>query len=193
MATTTTTTYHLRHHQASPPPSLPSTAFTTNPTHHRRKSPTIPHTSAHFYRYKMLRGKWAEVRGIVGDLRRWWVGLVVEEVLGSDGGGEASGLMIRTLSERDGTLNAAPPTVDLLIHVLFVLTKQVKIAVCGLLYIVVAIMGPQRSVLELGREDLCTLIFTLSAMPLDRMSTSVKCFSVLKPGGLLFFTDYGNA
>ncbi|GKA20242.1 translocase of chloroplast 159, chloroplastic [Tanacetum coccineum] len=25
-------------------------------------------------------------------------------------------------------------------------------------------------------------IFTLSAMPLDRMSTSVKCFSVLKPG-----------
>ncbi|GJZ75594.1 hypothetical protein Tco_0640059 [Tanacetum coccineum] len=40
-------------------------------------------------------------------------------------------------------------------------------------------------------EDL--QIFTLSAMPLDRMSTSVKCFSVLKPGGLLFFMDYGNA
>ncbi|GKD60385.1 Werner syndrome-like exonuclease [Tanacetum coccineum] len=27
--------------------------------------------------------------GRVGDLRRWWVGLVVEALLGSDGGGEA--------------------------------------------------------------------------------------------------------
>ncbi|GKG28741.1 hypothetical protein Tco_0416106, partial [Tanacetum coccineum] len=27
--------------------------------------------------------------GKVGDVRRWWVGLVVEAVLGSDGGGEA--------------------------------------------------------------------------------------------------------
>ncbi|KAJ0853457.1 putative tRNA(Thr) (cytosine(32)-N(3))-methyltransferase [Helianthus annuus] len=35
-------------------------------------------------------------------------------------------------------------------------------------------------------------IFTLSAVPLHRMSAVVaECFSVLKPGGLLFFRDYG--
>ncbi|KAI3520305.1 hypothetical protein L1887_09639 [Cichorium endivia] len=43
-----------------------------------------------------------------------------------------------------------------------------------------------------GGVDYVTLIFTLSAVPLDRMSTAVtECFSVLKPGGLLFFRDYG--
>ncbi|BBH06731.1 Methyltransferase family protein [Prunus dulcis] len=35
-------------------------------------------------------------------------------------------------------------------------------------------------------------IFTVSALPLHRMPESIKeCFSVLKPGGLLFFRDYG--
>ncbi|KAJ9540060.1 hypothetical protein OSB04_026566 [Centaurea solstitialis] len=44
----------------------------------------------------------------------------------------------------------------------------------------------------IGGVDFVTLIFTLSAVPLDRMSTAVAaCFSVLKPGGLLFFRDYG--
>lgn len=37
-------------------------------------------------------------------------------------------------------------------------------------------------------------IFTLSAIPLQTMPLSIKeCFSVLKPGGLLLFRDYGNA
>lgn len=37
-------------------------------------------------------------------------------------------------------------------------------------------------------------IFTLSAIPLQTMPVSIKeCFSVLKPGGLLLFRDYGNA
>ncbi|KAK9292016.1 hypothetical protein L1049_019969 [Liquidambar formosana] len=40
--------------------------------------------------------------------------------------------------------------------------------------------------------DFVTLIFTLSAVPLNRMPTAVReCFSVLKPGGLLLFRDYG--
>ncbi|KAI3748469.1 hypothetical protein L6452_11549 [Arctium lappa] len=44
----------------------------------------------------------------------------------------------------------------------------------------------------IGGVDYVTLIFTLSAVPLHRMSTAVAaCFSVLKPGGLLFFRDYG--
>ncbi|KAD5961842.1 hypothetical protein R6Q59_014875 [Mikania micrantha] len=44
----------------------------------------------------------------------------------------------------------------------------------------------------IGGMDFVTLIFTLSAVPLHRMSIAVaECFSVLKPGGLLFFRDYG--
>ncbi|KAL8210572.1 hypothetical protein R6Q57_005009 [Mikania cordata] len=44
----------------------------------------------------------------------------------------------------------------------------------------------------IGGMDFVTLIFTLSAVPLHRMSMAVaECFSVLKPGGLLFFRDYG--
>uniref|UniRef100_A0A251T7X9 Putative methyltransferase family protein n=1 Tax=Helianthus annuus TaxID=4232 RepID=A0A251T7X9_HELAN len=44
----------------------------------------------------------------------------------------------------------------------------------------------------IGGMDFVTLIFTLSAVPLHRMSAAVaECFSVLKPGGLLFFRDYG--
>ncbi|XP_047323003.1 tRNA N(3)-methylcytidine methyltransferase METTL6 isoform X2 [Impatiens glandulifera] len=40
--------------------------------------------------------------------------------------------------------------------------------------------------------DFVTLIFTLSAVPLHRMPTAIaSCFSVLKPGGLLLFRDYG--
>ena len=36
-------------------------------------------------------------------------------------------------------------------------------------------------------------IFTLSALPLHRMPMVIKeCFSVLKPGGILLFRDYGN-
>ncbi|KAK6646252.1 hypothetical protein PHAVU_L001632 [Phaseolus vulgaris] len=43
-----------------------------------------------------------------------------------------------------------------------------------------------------GGVDFITLIFTLSAVPLDRMPKSVKeCFFVLKPGGMVFFRDYG--
>ncbi|XP_014511260.1 methyltransferase-like protein 6 [Vigna radiata var. radiata] len=43
-----------------------------------------------------------------------------------------------------------------------------------------------------GGVDFVTLIFTLSAVPLERMPKSVKeCFSVLKPGGMVFFRDYG--
>ncbi|PQP93289.1 methyltransferase-like protein 6 [Prunus yedoensis var. nudiflora] len=44
----------------------------------------------------------------------------------------------------------------------------------------------------IGGVDFVTLIFTLSALPLQRMPESIKeCFSVLEPGGLLFFRDYG--
>ncbi|KAG5152167.1 hypothetical protein JHK84_028639 [Glycine max] len=44
-----------------------------------------------------------------------------------------------------------------------------------------------------GGVDFVTLIFTLSAVPLERMPKSVKeCFIVLKPGGMVFFRDYGN-
>ncbi|KAK1576116.1 hypothetical protein Q3G72_011113 [Acer saccharum] len=44
----------------------------------------------------------------------------------------------------------------------------------------------------IGRVDFITLIFTLSAVPLQKMPTAIKeCYSVLKPGGLLFFRDYG--
>ncbi|KAK6138008.1 hypothetical protein DH2020_028262 [Rehmannia glutinosa] len=40
--------------------------------------------------------------------------------------------------------------------------------------------------------DFVTLIFTLSALPLDRMPKAItECFAVLKPGGLLLFRDYG--
>lgn len=43
-----------------------------------------------------------------------------------------------------------------------------------------------------GGVDFVTLIFTLSAVPLERMSKSIKeCFIVLKPGGMVFFRDYG--
>ncbi|XP_057539212.1 uncharacterized protein LOC130817494 [Amaranthus tricolor] len=44
----------------------------------------------------------------------------------------------------------------------------------------------------LGGVDFLTLIFTLSAVSPERMMTAVReCFSVLKPGGLLLFRDYG--
>lgn len=44
----------------------------------------------------------------------------------------------------------------------------------------------------IGGVDLVTLIFTLSALPLQRMPIAIQeCFSVLKPGGMLFFRDYG--
>ena len=37
-------------------------------------------------------------------------------------------------------------------------------------------------------------IFTLSAVPKERMPRAIKeCFAVLKPGGLLLFRDYGNS
>ncbi|KAK7278240.1 hypothetical protein RJT34_23266 [Clitoria ternatea] len=43
-----------------------------------------------------------------------------------------------------------------------------------------------------GGVDFVTLIFTLSAVPLERMPRSIKeCFIVLKPGGVVFFRDYG--
>ncbi|KAK6288891.1 hypothetical protein POUND7_000432 [Theobroma cacao] len=43
-----------------------------------------------------------------------------------------------------------------------------------------------------GGVDFITLIFTLSAVPLQTMPTAIReCFSVLKPGGLLLFRDYG--
>ncbi|KAF3452332.1 hypothetical protein FNV43_RR02765 [Rhamnella rubrinervis] len=43
-----------------------------------------------------------------------------------------------------------------------------------------------------GGVDFITLIFTLSALPLQMMPVTIKeCFSVLKPGGLLLFRDYG--
>uniref|UniRef100_A0A5B7BWP1 Putative methyltransferase-like protein 6 n=1 Tax=Davidia involucrata TaxID=16924 RepID=A0A5B7BWP1_DAVIN len=44
----------------------------------------------------------------------------------------------------------------------------------------------------IGGVDFVTLIFTLSAVPLHRMPTAIaSCFSVLNPGGLLLFRDYG--
>uniref|UniRef100_A0A2P2JT48 tRNA N(3)-methylcytidine methyltransferase n=1 Tax=Rhizophora mucronata TaxID=61149 RepID=A0A2P2JT48_RHIMU len=44
----------------------------------------------------------------------------------------------------------------------------------------------------IGRVDFVTLIFTLSAVPLKRMPKAIgECFSVLRPGGLLLFRDYG--
>lgn len=37
-------------------------------------------------------------------------------------------------------------------------------------------------------------IFTLSALPIERMPLAIQeCFSVLKPGGMLLFRDYGNS
>ncbi|XVF57167.1 hypothetical protein PTKIN_Ptkin06aG0182500 [Pterospermum kingtungense] len=43
-----------------------------------------------------------------------------------------------------------------------------------------------------GGVDFVTLIFTLSAVPLQTMPTAIReCFSVLKPGGMLLFRDYG--
>lgn len=57
--------------------------------------------------------------------------------------------------------------------------------------------GPKLSLSEksnccIGGLDFVTLIFTLSALPLHKMATAVtECFSVLKPGGLLLFRDYG--
>ncbi|KAF1879085.1 hypothetical protein Lal_00047757 [Lupinus albus] len=42
-----------------------------------------------------------------------------------------------------------------------------------------------------GGVDFVTLIFTLSAVPLERMPRSIKeCFTVLKPGGMVLFRDY---
>ncbi|XP_012569881.1 tRNA N(3)-methylcytidine methyltransferase trm141 isoform X2 [Cicer arietinum] len=42
-----------------------------------------------------------------------------------------------------------------------------------------------------GGVDYVTLIFTLSAVPLERMPRSIKeCFTVLKPGGMVLFRDY---
>ncbi|XP_010414913.1 PREDICTED: methyltransferase-like protein 6 [Camelina sativa] len=44
----------------------------------------------------------------------------------------------------------------------------------------------------IGGVDFVTLIFTLSAVPKERMPRAIKeCFNVLKPGGLLLFRDYG--
>lgn len=44
----------------------------------------------------------------------------------------------------------------------------------------------------IGGVHLVTLIFTLSAVPFNRMPAAIsECFSVLKPGGLLLFRDYG--
>ncbi|XP_020223099.1 methyltransferase-like protein 6 [Cajanus cajan] len=43
-----------------------------------------------------------------------------------------------------------------------------------------------------GGVDFVTLVFTLSAVPPERMPKSIKeCFVVLKPGGMVFFRDYG--
>ncbi|AES61180.2 putative tRNA(Thr) (cytosine(32)-N(3))-methyltransferase [Medicago truncatula] len=44
----------------------------------------------------------------------------------------------------------------------------------------------------IGGVDFITLIFTLSAVPLERMPRSIEeCFTVLKPGGMVLFRDYG--
>ncbi|XP_078175361.1 methyltransferase family protein [Carex rostrata] len=43
-----------------------------------------------------------------------------------------------------------------------------------------------------GGVDFVTLIFTLSAVPFNKMRSVIqKCSSVLKPGGLILFRDYG--
>uniref|UniRef100_A0A0E0Q757 Methyltransferase-like protein n=1 Tax=Oryza rufipogon TaxID=4529 RepID=A0A0E0Q757_ORYRU len=43
-----------------------------------------------------------------------------------------------------------------------------------------------------GGVDFITMIFTLSAIPFDNMlATLERCVSVLKPGGLVLFRDYG--
>lgn len=44
----------------------------------------------------------------------------------------------------------------------------------------------------IGGLDIVTMIFTLSAIPVEKMAHVLKeCFEVLKPGGLLLFRDYG--
>lgn len=44
----------------------------------------------------------------------------------------------------------------------------------------------------IGGVDIVTLIFTLSSIPLKRMPHLIKeCLSILKPGGMIFFRDYG--
>ncbi|XP_042462319.1 methyltransferase-like protein isoform X2 [Zingiber officinale] len=44
----------------------------------------------------------------------------------------------------------------------------------------------------IGGVDFVTMIFTLSAIPFKRMPSVIeKCLSVLRPGGLLLFRDYG--
>ncbi|CAM8897009.1 unnamed protein product [Rhodiola kirilowii] len=44
----------------------------------------------------------------------------------------------------------------------------------------------------IGGVDFVTLIFTLSAVPQDNMLIAIRgCFNALKPGGLIFFRDYG--
>ncbi|KAL1321112.1 hypothetical protein HN51_065841 [Arachis hypogaea] len=44
----------------------------------------------------------------------------------------------------------------------------------------------------IGGVDFVTLIFTLSAIPLERMPRFIKeCFDVLNPGGMVLFRDYG--
>ncbi|KAE8659970.1 hypothetical protein F3Y22_tig00116959pilonHSYRG00132 [Hibiscus syriacus] len=51
-------------------------------------------------------------------------------------------------------------------------------------------MGERSSCI--GGVDFITLIFTLSAVPFQIMPTALReCFSVLKPGGMLLFRDYG--
>ncbi|KAG8099934.1 hypothetical protein GUJ93_ZPchr0013g37372 [Zizania palustris] len=43
-----------------------------------------------------------------------------------------------------------------------------------------------------GGIDIITMIFTLSAIPFDIMPATIeRCVSVLKPGGLVLFRDYG--
>ena len=43
-----------------------------------------------------------------------------------------------------------------------------------------------------GGLDIVTMIFTLSAIPVERMAhVLLECLAVLKPGGLLLFRDYG--
>ncbi|XP_042499163.1 tRNA N(3)-methylcytidine methyltransferase METTL6 isoform X2 [Macadamia integrifolia] len=44
----------------------------------------------------------------------------------------------------------------------------------------------------IGVLDFITLIFTLASLPFQKMPTALEdCISVLKPGGLLLFRDYG--